>query len=120
MHINGNLRQWAICGLSGTRDSRNREEEFSCDRKISISDLLDLTRETVDRACGAISGVNSATLTESITIQGFDVSRMQAILHTAAHFQGHTHQIILMTRIQLGERYRFEWTPDHPRGDLPM
>ena len=87
---------------------------------IGIDSLLKLTHETVEQACVAISSIHAEKLIESTTIQGFEVSTMQAILHTSAHYQGHTHQIILLTRMQLGERYRFEWIPDHPRGDLPM
>lgn len=120
LHINGNLRQWAICGITGAADERNRPAEFSREGDIDIEALRQLTCQTVEEAMSIIRGVKADKLLESTTIQAFEVTIMQAILHTAAHFQGHTHQIIMLTRIQLGDKYQFQWTPQQPRGELPM
>ena len=64
--------------------------------------------------------LNDVQLLESKTIQGFEVTAMHAISHTSSHFVGHAHQIISLARIQLGNEYRFQWTPDSPRNDLPI
>ena len=120
LHVNGNLRQWAISGLTGTSDKRNRDAEFESDRERSIDDLLELTRNTINEACFVIEKVQPQDLIAPINIQGFEVTWLQAIVHTTAHYQGHTHQIIMLTRMQLGDDYQFEWTPDLPRGELPM
>ena len=65
----------------------------------------------------------SRTATELLshhTIQGFSVSETEALIHTSSHFVGHTHQIIMLTRQALGENYRFHWTPDKGRDDVPI
>ena len=120
LHINGNLRQWAVAGLTQQADLRDRASEFAVDNGASIDDLRQLTRDTVARADLVIQKIEPGRLTQQITIQGFEVTVMQAILHTAVHFQGHTHQIIMLTRMQLGDSYQFEWSPDAERGELPM
>ena len=120
LHINGNLRQWAIAGLTDAVDERDRRSEFEAGRSETVAELLQLTRATVKEAQDVINAIESGSLIQTIEIQGFRVTTMQAILHTTAHFQGHTHQIILLTRMQLGNLYQFEWTADMKRGDLPM
>ena len=120
LHMNGNLRQWAVAGLLGGGDSRQRELEFLSERSSTISELWELTEVTVDEAARSIGQFDSQRLTEIVQIQGFDVTVLQAILHTTAHFQGHTHQVILLTRLQLGARYHFEWNPGNSSQDLPM
>ena len=120
LHINGNLRQWAITSLTDCPDQRQRETEFSPTERKSAAELLHLTRNTVADAKTAIAGVTAEKLLDRIDVQGFEVNVMQAILHTTSHFQGHTHQIIQLTRIQLGDRYRFHWEPNKHRRKLPM
>ena len=120
LHMNGNLRQWAIVGLQQGADSRERELEFSSDRTRTPEELWRLTETTVEQASESICQYDSNRLTQRIQIQGFDVTALQAILHTTVHFQGHTHQVILLTRQQLADRYQFEWSPGNPCRDLPM
>ena len=120
LHINGNLRQWAIVGLTDAVDQRDRRSEFETQRRETVEELLQLTRTTVKEAQDVIQTIDSESLTQTIEIQGFRISTLQAILHTTTHFQGHTHQIILLTRMQLRDQYRFEWNPGAERCDLPM
>ncbi len=44
-------------------------------------------------------------------IQGWDVTALRAILDSVPHSTSHTHQIIMLSRAQLGTAYRFEWSP---------
>ena len=120
LHINGNLRQWAIASLTGGTDVRQRDREFLQNAQGTVNELLDLTVETVSEATVVIASIPADRLLDRVVIQGFDVSVMQAVMHTTTHFQGHTHQIIMLTRWQLGERYRYHWTPDSVGRDLPM
>ncbi len=59
-------------------------------------------------------------LSESRDIQGFNVTVLQAVMHTASHFVGHTHQIVFITRMILGDKYRFQWSGGGDRGQLPI
>jgi len=120
LHAAGNLRQWSTVALAGLVDDRDRDNEFSVEQDISKQDLLQHVTSTVMDAKCSIAELPTAKLLESLNVQGFDVSYLEAITHTCAHFQGHTHQIILMTRIQIGDDYRFQWSPEHGRDSLPM
>jgi hypothetical protein len=65
----------------------------------------------VAEADQALAKLEPARLLEARRIQGFDVTFLHAILDTAAHFVGHTHQVVYITRMRLGDSYRFEWAP---------
>lgn len=119
-HVTGNLRQWAVCGLTGAKDDRNRADEFESTDQPSAAELL-AALETVVREVGRVMQQLSAEqLLQVRTIQGFSVSGLGALLHTIPHFVGHTHQIVTLTRQQLGETYQFHWTPDAPRDVVPL
>ena len=120
LHIAGNLRQWSTVALGGQPDDRDRQREFSPEQNIPKHELLEHVNATVKEAKLSITELSTAKLLDSLTVQGFAVSSLEAITHTCAHFQGHTHQIILMTRMQVGDDYKFQWSPEHGRNTLPM
>jgi len=120
LHICGNLRQWTISGIGGLEDARNRELEFSNQWSMSADQLLKhLETETAECKSVLLSLTENALLS-SFTIQGFEVNGLQAINHTVTHFVGHTHQIIYITRFQLGDKYEFAWSPHDDRKRLPI
>ena len=53
-------------------------------------------------------------LLEARRIQGFNVTGLAAIFDSVPHFRGHTQEIVHMARLQLGEAYKFAWTPTTP------
>lgn len=59
----------------------------------------------------ALSGISAEELLRIRPVQGNDVTGMQAIFHSAAHFRGHTQEIVHMTRCQLGDSYQFDFIP---------
>ncbi|MEL7496977.1 MAG: DUF1572 family protein [Planctomycetota bacterium] len=120
LHLTGNLRQWGIVPLTMAKDRRDRASEFEENVRIGTPQLLKQIRETITRAKEEWSHVNDEQLTRNVNIQGFDVSLLHAIVHTTSHFVGHTHQIIQLTRMQLGSNYQFQWTPEEDRGDVPV
>ena len=119
-HMNGNLQQWGIVALTGEVDHRDRESEFAETAFCSKTELLDQMAETISRASSLWSRLNAERLMERLTVQGFEVTLMQAITHTSSHLVGHTQQLVLLTRLQLGADYKFQWTPDGDRGSLPI
>lgn len=120
LHIAGNLQQWGIVPFTVASDDRDREKEFSREILISKSELLHGLEEVVDESKRIWETLEPETLRREANIQGFDVTLMHAISHTSAHFVGHTHQIIMLTRMKLGAKYRFQWQPDNDRGQLPI
>lgn len=120
LHVCGNLNQWAVCGITGARDERQREAEFEADQSHSREELLSLLEQSVQRALKVLESLTAANLLEPRTIQGFSVTVLGAMAHTVPHFVGHTHQVIYLTRLHLGETYQYDWSPEAERRGVPI
>ncbi|MEM9410358.1 MAG: DUF1572 family protein [Planctomycetota bacterium] len=120
LHMEGNLKQWSINSVTGLPDQRQREQEFLPEPCITKIELWNLVSSTVEKSKQVISSIKAEDYLTERTIQGFNVSLLQAILHTTTHFQGHTHQIIMLTRIIKGDDYQFQWNDGSDRNTLPM
>lgn len=120
LHLCGNLNQWAICGIPGEKDERQREQEFHADARVSSEELESLLANTVAHACQVLQSLSADLMLEPRQIQGFSISVMGAISHTVPHFVGHTHQIIYITRLQKGAQYQFDWSPDSDQRGVPI
>ncbi len=116
LHLSGNVRQWICDALLGRPDRRNRAAEFSARRQIAKDELLARLRETLADADAAIASFPTSRLLEPLRMQGFDVSPPVAIYDAVSHLAGHTQQIAYITRLRLGEQYRFQWTPTKEQG----
>lgn len=111
LHLCGNLRQWIIHGVRGEPDDRNRPGEFADREPRPAAELLDRLRATIAESVTVLRNFPDSRLLEPRRIQGFETTVLAAILETVSHFVGHTHQIVYITRLRLGEGYRFQWTP---------
>ena len=120
LHICGNLEQWCFVAFTDATDERDRDAEFSGSVVLTKLELLSRMDQTVTAAQQTIDQLDKNCFLEVRLIQGFEVSAMEALLHTTSHFQGHTHQIILMTRMLKKESYKFHWLPEDGRESLPM
>lgn len=102
LHLCGNARQWIVSGLGGAPDVRRRQEEFD-ERgplpRAGLLDLLDGTFRDVDRT---LASLDAAALLERRTIQGADVSQLEAILHVVEHVSHHTGQILWIAKARSG------------------
>ncbi len=78
--------------------------------------LARLRQSTLDDADRALAAFPESRLLEPMRVQGFDVSPLVAIYDAVSHFAGHTQQIVYITRLRLGERYVFQWTPTEEQG----
>jgi hypothetical protein len=67
--------------------------------------------DTVAEMKTALTENSAEELLRVRRIQGNDVTGMQAIFHSVAHFRGHTQKIVHMTRCQLGDSYEFDFIP---------
>lgn len=111
LHLCGNLRQWIIHGVGGLPDVRQRPSEFSERQRLGTADLLARLHDVVDQADRALANLPPDQLLQARHIQGFDTTVLAAIFDSVSHFVGHTHQIVYITRLRLGDAYRFQWTP---------
>lgn len=119
-HIEGNLRQWAISGIRRSTDHRDRESEFDSQQRPSHLQLLTMLKATIAEAIDVIQLQTDDSLSQPREIQQFNTTVMGAILHTVPHCVGHTHQIVQLTRMQLGQEYCFHWSPSDPRTSIPL
>jgi hypothetical protein len=114
LHLAGNLRQWVVAGVGGAPDLRDRPGEFA-DRSGAPKSEVFAQLRAVIHECGAVlARLSPDDLVSSTRIQGYDLTRSGAILHAVPHFRGHVQEIIHMTRVQLGERYQFDFIPTTP------
>ena len=120
LHLAGNLRQWGVVPFTMANDRRDRESEFQSDVRVAPDELLRTLTTVVNEAKEEWKHLAQGQLLREVDIQGFGVNHMHAIVHASSHFVGHTHQIIQLTRLQLGTSYQFHWSPTEERGDLPI
>jgi hypothetical protein len=114
LHLCGNLEQWILSGVGGAVAHRNRPLEFSERTAIPKQQLSQRLSSTVSQVDAVLAQVKDATLLEPRRIQGFEETVLSAIFETLAHFNGHTQEIVYITRLQLRDTYRFEWIPSTP------
>src|SRR6266567_2628766 len=99
LHLSGNARQWIVCGVGGATDSRDRDGEFAQRDAIAREDLHSLLKRTLADVDATLAQFDANQLLERRTIQGSNVSALEAILHVVEHFSMHTGQILMMTKL---------------------
>jgi uncharacterized damage-inducible protein DinB len=107
LHLNGNVRQWILSGIGGARDTRVRNQEFAERRNVDPAELLAQLKATVQEAEAVMRRLPAEKLMERISVQGYDVTKLEAIFHVVEHFAGHTFQIIFATKLLTGEDLGF-------------
>jgi hypothetical protein len=113
-HLCGNVGQWIVSGVTGAPDRRDRPGEFARDLRVGRDTLVEILKATHESADAAIAGVTQQTILAPRIIQGYDETVLSAIYHAISHFEGHTHQVVYITRLRLGDRYKFKWVPTTP------
>ena len=114
LHLCGNVRQWIISGVGDEPDVRERPKEFAERGPFRTIDLLRQLDELAERTDAVLRTVPASQLLERHRIQGFETTGLSAIFDSVAHFKGHTQEIVFLTRMQLGDHYRFQWVPSTP------
>jgi uncharacterized damage-inducible protein DinB len=120
LHLCGNLRQWVVAGVGGAPDVRNRPAEFGEREPVTKEELWRRLQAVVEEAKRVLAAVDARQLTEARRIQGFNVTGVAAIFDSVPHFRGHTQEIVHMARLQLGDIYKFAWTPTTPEQGAPV
>jgi hypothetical protein len=120
LHLCGNLTQWIIAGVTQQEDQRNRPQEFAERRYVAKGDLLARLKVTVLEAEKVLAEVAVDQLLEPRRIQGFEGTVLSTTFDSLTHFSGHVQEIIYITRLQLGDRYRFFWVPTTPEQGSPQ
>jgi hypothetical protein len=107
LHLAGNIRQWIVSGIGGAPDVRQRSGEFAARGGWTRAALLEHLRQAVHDADTVIAGLSEADLMRPCRIQGRDILVLEAVYHVVEHFSTHVGQIILLAKMQVGDRVRF-------------
>ncbi len=119
--LGGSFRGPMISGLGGAPDRRNRDLEFAERGPVSRRFLLAHLRKTVTQACRVLEELLPEALAQSYTIQGFQVTGLEAVAHVVEHFAYHSGQIIFVTKLKKGKGLGFTRLRDQktPKGAAP-
>jgi uncharacterized damage-inducible protein DinB len=107
LHLAGNVRQWIVSSVGGAPDGRYRSGEFAARDGGDVGELFAALRATLDEADAVIASLTPEMLLERRTIQGREVSVLDAVYHVVEHFALHTGQIILLTKTYAPGRIHF-------------
>jgi sugar O-acyltransferase (sialic acid O-acetyltransferase NeuD family) len=102
LHLSGNVRQWILSAVGGAKDIRERDQEFSARGSIDPAELVARLKATVQEAEEVIRRLSGNQLMERISVQGYHVTKLEAVFHVVEHFSGHTFQIIFATKLLTG------------------
>jgi uncharacterized damage-inducible protein DinB len=107
LHLAGNVRQWVVSGIGETPDVRRRDKEFGARGGWGCEGLLSHLDEAVEEADGVLSHLSPARLMEPRTIQGMDLTVLDALYHVVEHFSTHTGQILYVAKLRTGRDLGF-------------
>ena len=107
LHLAGNVRQWIVSSVGGSPDGRRRSDEFAARDGADAEVLWKQLRTTFDEADAVIATLDTAALRSPRTIQGRDVTVLDAVYHVVEHCALHTGQIILLTKLLVPGAIRF-------------
>jgi uncharacterized damage-inducible protein DinB len=107
LHLCGNVSQWIGHGVAGEPESRDRDAEFAASGGMNPEDLAQMLNESISEATAQIVHAPDETLNQIVEIQGYRVTKQEAILHVLTHFAEHTGQIIFATKLLTGEDLGF-------------
>jgi uncharacterized damage-inducible protein DinB len=99
LHLSGNVRQWILAGVGGAEDVRRRDAEFAARGGGEPAELAARLRTIVSEAQEVIRDLSAPQLLQIVTVQGYTVTKLEAIFHVVEHFAGHTFQIIFATKL---------------------
>lgn len=111
LHLNGNLGERIVGQLGGQPFERNRPAEFAERGPISKSVLLASFEARIAQCDEVLARVTAGELLQTCRFEMLggpvERSKCRVLWQTLVHLGGHTQEIIALTRLQLGDRYRF-------------
>jgi uncharacterized damage-inducible protein DinB len=100
LHLAGNVRQWMVSSVGGEPDVRRRAAEFAAQSGPSRAELLDALSQVFDDLERVLDRLTPDSLLEHRTIQGRDITVLDAIFICVEHFSMHLGQIILIAKLR--------------------
>lgn len=106
-HLAGNVRQWIVGGVGGAPVTRDRAAEFAAHSGPGAAELLAELERVLDEADAVLANLSAADLVTMRTIQGSEVTVLDAVYHVVEHFSLHLGQIILVVKLHAPGAIRF-------------
>lgn len=109
LHLEGNVRQWILCGVGGAADERRRDAEFAATgaSEPSARSYARLSATTVE-AAAIVDRLTAEELLATRTFQQrYRRPVIAGVLHVLEHFSGHAYQIYAWTKELRGVDLRF-------------
>lgn len=98
VHLEGNIRQYIISALGETKDKRIRDREFTVNH-LPKEKVLNKFSNTLDEAIKIIVNIQTNKLGNTYSVQGFELTGINIIVHVTEHLSYHTGQIALLTKL---------------------
>jgi hypothetical protein len=115
LHLAGNVRQWIVSGVGGEPCVRQRQQEFDERGPLPREEVLSRLKASVRDADRVLANIDVSILLDRRQIQGYDVNALEAIYHVVEHFSMHTGQIILLTKMWVGDLAFYDVSHGDPR-----
>jgi hypothetical protein len=111
-HVAGNLRsRWTdFLTTDGEKPWRDRDDEF-VDRFASRQELMEYWQKGWTCLTDALDALRPADLNATVTIRGEPLSVPLAIARSLSHCGYHTGQIVLISRILVGDSWKILTIP---------
>jgi uncharacterized damage-inducible protein DinB len=105
LHLEGNMRQWILHGIDGQPDVRQRDDEFTLQSTMDVSEVRARFAATLEEVRTVIDGLRQDPPERLLTVIDPQPSSpmrnatiLEAIFQVVGHVQLHTGQIILLTK----------------------
>ncbi len=99
LHLCGNIRQYIIANLGNQPDTRTRDAEFATEGGIDKAALLEKITRTANEATAVIRSLSLEDLMKERSVQGFQQTGINSIIHVVEHYSYHTGQIVFWTKL---------------------
>ena len=106
-HLVGSLRQRIVSEIGREKDVRDRKKEFSSETRKSKEELKTRFNETLDQVVEVFDRQVNANLLEPRYIKEFRTTALGVIYYTMGHLDLHVGQIIMLTKMRAGDKYRY-------------
>lgn len=107
LHLEGNIRQWAVHGLGGRPDVRKRDDEFAAEGGISAAELLARFSEVIEDAKLVITDLTEEDLRKEYQVQAYKEDGVYVLMHVIEHMSYHTGQVVFYTKAVLNKDMEF-------------
>ena len=106
-HLAGNVRQWIVSGVGGAPSTRDRAAEFAAHSGSGVAELLANLEQVLDETDAVLAKITAADLATTRTIQGRDITVLEAIYHVVEHFSLHLGQVVFIAKARAPGSVKF-------------